>query len=124
MKMKIQPIDYHPLSPGIVKTHIAKFEALLNRPGSAMRIRLRADGRLHLEKRKQVGQEQRLIGNARERRENLLDIAAGLHNRSDQEIKGANSQSASHSAPDYVCVCPVIAPSTNHRQHRADSESF
>src|SRR5207248_2965844 len=124
MKVKIQAIDHHALSPGILKANITKFEALSDRTGSAKRIRLRADCRLHLEERQQIGQEKGLIGNAGEGREDLLDVAAGLHNGSNQEIKGADGQPASHSAPDYVSVRAVISASTNDRQHRADSESF
>ena len=79
---------------GIGKRNVAELEAAHDGPRRRKRIRLGADGRLHLEERQQVGEEQRLIGNARQRREDLLDVGAGLQNRARQQSTASQCVSA------------------------------
>src|SRR4029077_5600358 len=91
MQMKIQVIDDSTLIPRILEADVTKFKSLPDRAGSRQRVRFGLNCGLHIEERQQVGQEQSLVRDSGEGREHLLNSAAGLHDRRDQEVKGADT---------------------------------
>ena len=79
---------------------IAEFEAALDRARRGQAIRLRFDARLHLKERQQIGEEQRLVGDAGRGREGLLDIAHGLHDGGGDQREIADGVAALNGAVD------------------------
>ena len=69
----------------ITERDVSEFDAPYDRPGRRQGILLRLDRRLHIEKCQQIGDKECLVSNPRQRRENLLDVAAGLLNGSRQK---------------------------------------
>ena len=65
---------------------------------------------------KQVREEQRLIRDTGKRGENLLDIAARLHNSAGQKDHLADGEESGCGSPDYVDIGGVITGSADHGQ--------
>ena len=117
--MEIQPIQHHPRTSWIVKRHIAEFKSANDWPGRGQGIRLRLNRRLHIKKRQQVCQEESLVRDTGDGRENLLDVAAGLKNRAGQQIPETNRVSPGDCPPDDKNVGRVIAHERDHGKKRA-----
>ena len=65
-RVKFNRFRIQPLAPGIVEATFRNSNPLRMDRGAGSACGLRPDRRLHLEKRQQVGKEQRLVGDARE----------------------------------------------------------
>ena len=80
MKAEIQSIEDEARTSRIGKRDLAKFESANHRPRRGQSVGLGADRGLHFKKREQVSEEQSLIRDPGEGRENLLNVATGLKN--------------------------------------------
>ncbi len=94
MQMKVQPIQNQARTSGIAERNVAKLESAKDGARRRQRIRLRRDRRTHFEKCDQVGEEQCLICDGRDRRKNLLDVRTGLLNCAGQESQRTDTEDA------------------------------
>ena len=84
---------------------------------------LGTDRRLHLEELDEVRQEQRLVGDVRERGEERLDAAVRPDERSGEELQVAPAQIAVHRPEDDVRVRAVVAARADEREERARQQT-
>src|SRR5271156_1693533 len=94
MQIKVNVLDDQPVGARITEAHIAEFEALADGPRRRNGVRLRPNRGLHLEKLKQVLEENRLFGNIVEIAENTGNIRARPRERTSEESEGTDGDSA------------------------------
>ncbi len=71
----------------------------------------------------QVGEEERLIGDAREGGKDALDVAAGAGNGAGQKLQRAPGQRAGHGSIDHVSVGAVVAGGAQQRERRSGPQA-
>ena len=98
-----------------MERNVAELEPTLHGPRRRQRVGLGANRGPHLEERDQVGEEQSLIGNAREGREDLLNIRACLKNRPGKECELTDGKQAPHGSPDHEDVGGVVTSGPDNR---------
>ena len=113
LETEIHPVENESRTTGIPERDVTKLESAQDRPWSRQPIRLGPNGRLHFKECKQVSEEECLVRDAGEGRENLLDIAAGLKNGPRKKGQCADAEGARDCSPNHEHVSRVIA-------HRAD----
>src|SRR6202044_3437154 len=93
---EVQVAQNAALAAGIGKRNVTELKAAHDRPWRWKRIGFGPDRGLHLEEREQIGEEQRLIGHPRQGGEYLLNVTAGLKNRSREQSQRTQGESACH----------------------------
>src|SRR5205085_230028 len=122
-KLEVQAIKHQARAAGIAEGNIAELEAAHDGARSRQGIRLGANGWLHVEEGQQVGEEQSLIGNAGKGGENLLNVAADLHNGAGQGSEGTDGDGAQQRPPDHVDVGGVVADGADKGENGARDQS-
>jgi hypothetical protein len=85
-------------------------------------IGLRLYRRLHLEEGNQVGEEERLVGDAGDGRKDLLQVGAGLLNRRGEEGELTDVVVAAERAPDDIDIGAVITERSDDAEHAAHDQ--
>ena len=120
---KLKSRQHSPFRPGISKGDIPELESLPNWPRHPQTIHLRLHRRLHLEERQQIGKEQRLVGNAGSRREDLLQVRARLHDGVRQQVELADiAVLPADRPPDHEDIRAVVAQRCDNPQQAARNQ--
>ena len=115
--LQIEMVKNSPGTSRIRKRYVFEGESLSNRPWCRNGVRFGADRRLHFEELDQIGQEQGLVGDTREGREDRLDVAARSANRARKELKSSPTQFAADSPVDNVCERAIVSSRAQDGQY-------
>src|SRR5258708_196258 len=116
MQLKINAIENQSGISGIAERDVAKLDSLHDGSRRRQCVRLGANGCLHFKEGQQIGEKQRLVTNGRQGGENLLNVAAGLLNRSCQEYQLADRQRTGNRTPNYKYVGRIVTRGSNYRE--------
>src|SRR5260370_42556325 len=109
-------IEREPRVPRIAERDISELNSLHDGSRRRQCVRLGANGRLHLKESQQIGKKQGLVADGCQSGENLLNVAAGLLNRSRQEYQLADRQRTGNRTPNYKYVGRIVTCSSNYRE--------
>src|SRR5258708_9197632 len=116
MQLKINAIENQSGISGVAERDVAKLDSLHDGSRRRQCVRLGANGWLHFKEGQQIGEKQRLVTNGRQCAENLLNVAAGLLNRSRQEYQLADRQRTGNRTPNYKYVGRIVTRGSNYRE--------
>src|SRR5260370_138247 len=114
MQLKINAIENQSGISGVAERDVAKLDSLHDGSRRRQCVRLGANGWLHFKEGRQIGEKQRLVTNGRQCGENLLNVAAGLLNRSRQEYQLADRQRTCNRTPNYKYVGRIVTRGSNY----------
>ena len=97
-QVEVEVAQHGAVRARVGERHVAELEALADRRRRVKAAGVRVHGRLHLKEGDQVGEEERLVGDAGDGREDLLQVGARLLNGCGEKRELADAVTAAHRA--------------------------
>ena len=119
---EVEVLENGSVGTGIGEGDVAELEAASDWIWSGKAVGFREDGWLHVEEGDEVGEEERLIGDAGGSGEDLLEVGAGLLNGGGEESELADVVSTMEGAPDDVDVGSVVPERADDAEKATDDE--